>query len=150
MNFLDGIVDDLKFSVYGTNSELDNPFNFAVDNDAAVAALAGIDAADVNLDGDVAGDGTGPAASDDVTAFVDGWMSRNVLPTQGDLNFDGVTDIADWAILNAADPSAGGAALAAIAGAGVPEPSTVVLAILAGLGLAGTMIRARRVAAGQR
>ena len=88
----------------------------------------------------------------DVTAFVDGWMFRNELDgqlvgdvttrTSGDLNFDGITDIADWAVLNLANPGAGAAALSAISGgAGVPEPSTLVLA---GLGVFGLVLARRR------
>jgi hypothetical protein len=138
-NFYRGVLDDVKFSVYGTNGSFNVPFNFAADNDVAASIFAGVDPADVNLDGQVSGNGTGPAESDDVTALVAGWMSRNRLPSgklagdintraSGDLNFDGVTDIADWAILNLANPTAGAAALSAISGSGVPEPSALVLA----------------------
>ena len=61
--------------------------------------------ADLNQDGVVAGDGTGPAATDDVTAFVTGWLTAGAGSiadryARGDINLNGITDLADWAILN--------------------------------------------------
>ena len=58
---------------------------------------------DVNQDGVLAGDGTGPVESDDLSAFRAGWGATG-LPgsedplasyTQGDLNLDGLTDLRD-------------------------------------------------------
>ena len=105
--------------------------------------MAGVALADVNLDGQVSGDGTGPAASDDVRAFVDGWLFRNelngvlvgdlVTRANGDLNFDGVTDLGDFSILNAANPSMG----AAIRNYLVPEPSGCALGLLSLTALLG-------------
>jgi hypothetical protein len=85
---------------------------------------------DVNQDGVVAGDGQGPAASDDVSAFVAGWLSEGgggiaERYARGDLNFDGVTNLGDWAILNTASGSVGHAALQRVNG--VPEPGSVAM-----------------------
>lgn len=89
---------------------------------------------DINQDGLVSGNGQGPAASDDVTAFVAGWMatgSGSVAEryARGDLNFDGITDIADWGILNSTSPAMGAAAFARLTG--IPEPSTAWLLLIA-------------------
>jgi hypothetical protein len=89
--------------------------------------------ADINQDGVVAGDGKGPALTDDVTAFVNGWLttgSGNITQryARGDLNFDGITDIADWAILNRENSSLGAAARARLTN--VPEPSTWLLLVV--------------------
>jgi hypothetical protein len=83
---------------------------------------------DVNQDGVVAGDGQGPAASDDVSAFLAGWLSEGgggitERYSRGDLNFDGITNLGDWAILNTANGSVGRAALERVKG--VPEPASV-------------------------
>ena len=89
--------------------------------------------ADINQDGVVAGDGKGTALTDDVTAFVNGWLttgSGNITQryARGDLNFDGITDIADWAILNRENSSLGAAARARLTN--VPEPSTWLLLVV--------------------
>ena len=91
---------------------------------------------DINNDGIVSGDGTGPFATDDVTAFVSLWLQENTTenPNPADLNLDGITNIADWAILNEELPAMGAAVANALAGSSVPEPSAIVLAILAGIG----------------
>jgi hypothetical protein len=95
---------------------------------------------DVNLDGVVSGNGTGPLNSDDVSAFVAGWNYNNGLGAgtitswkNGDLNRDGKTDVSDFLKLRGAlNGQVSSAALTALFGAGaVPEPSTVGLAILA-------------------
>jgi hypothetical protein len=88
---------------------------------------------DINQDGVVAGNGRGPASSDDVTAFLAGWLSQGdggiaERHGRGDLNLDGITDIADWAILNDANRALGEAAAARLAN--LPEPATVVLFLL--------------------
>jgi hypothetical protein len=88
---------------------------------------------DLNQDGVVSGNGTGPAATDDVTAFVQGWLTSNH-PTvaqscfHGDLNLDRVTDLKDWIILNRLNPAM---ARAAFAGLPIPEPAACGLATLA-------------------
>lgn len=112
---------------------------------------------DVNLDGIVSGNGTGPATTDDVTAFVAGWDYTNGATsgdydswTHGDLNRDGTTNVTDFFLLrNALNGQISSGALAALfggqvpseAGGGgnaVPEPTAAVLAIvtLLGYGLA--------------
>ncbi|MGD9636519.1 MAG: alkaline phosphatase family protein, partial [Pirellulales bacterium] len=85
---------------------------------------------DVNQDGLVTGDGRGPTESDDVSAFVAGWLSQGSGSiaercARGDLNFDGITNLGDWAILNNASPALGQAAFRRVIG--VPEPASVVL-----------------------
>jgi hypothetical protein len=111
---------------------------FALNLDGTVRGLVvgppnGI-VADLNQDGVVAGNGSGPATSDDVTAFVAGWLSQgggNIAArySRGDLNFDGMTDLADWAILNRESPSLGLAALARLTN--VPEPTAMLLFTIA-------------------
>jgi len=114
-------------------------------------------AGDVNLDGLVQGDGTGPVASDDISAFVDGWLYDNQLGTgsyaswlKGDLSGDGKTDIADFFLLRSALNSAGsgaGLSLASLNVSGVPEPSGLLLAMAGAAALAGWWGRRRRRAA---
>ena len=79
-------------------------------------------AGDINLDGVVTGNGTGTAATDDITAFVQGWGwqqgTANVTSwKKGDLNLDGV----------------GASTLSNLFGAsgGVPEPSSLALVAVA-------------------
>ncbi len=111
---------------------------------------------DINLDGSVSGNGTGPAASDDVTAFIAGWGYNNDtgLGTitswkSGDLNRDGTTDVDDFFLLrNALNGEISAAALNSLfGGAVVPEPAAFLLAMVAGgvLSLGGRRRRARRV-----
>jgi hypothetical protein len=110
---------------------------FALNLDGTVRGLAigppnGI-VADLNQDGMVSGNGTGPAATDDVTVFVSGWLTTGggsiaQRYARGDLNFDGITDIADWAILNRENSSLGAAAFARLAK--VPEPATWLVLVL--------------------
>ncbi|GEM_PF-1857104 len=100
---------------------------------------------DVNQDGIVFGNGTGPAAADDVTAFVNGWMTRNHPSvyqsyTKGDLNLDRVTDLRDWIILNQLDPAMGQAVFAAFNR--VPEANTLSLGMVA---LFGGFLRRTRL-----
>jgi hypothetical protein len=90
--------------------------------------------ADLNQDGVVAGDGTGPATTDDVTAFVTGWMSVGTGSivdryARGDINFNGITDLGDWAILNRENSALAATAMRRLSGA--PEPTTCMLVVLA-------------------
>jgi hypothetical protein len=111
---------------------------FALNLDGTVRGLAvgppnGI-IADLNQDGVVSGNGTGPAVSDDVTAFVAGWLTQGAGSIserylRGDLNFDGLTDIADWAILNRENAALGAATFARLAN--IPEPASFVLLLFA-------------------
>ncbi|WP_425398748.1 sialidase family protein [Aeoliella sp.] len=93
-------------------------------------------AGDVNQDGIVSGDGTGPADTDDVTALIEGWRVTTLgLPAVdkvklGDLNLDGETNLPDVFILHTALEAQGGAfpfdALTI-----VPEPGTTLLTVQA-------------------
>ncbi len=103
---------------------------FALGLDGTVRGLA-VDppnglVGDVNQDGVIAGDGKGAVDADDVSAFLAGWLSEGGggigdRYARGDLNFDGITNLADWAILNRVDQGLGAAAFRRVIG--VPEPS---------------------------
>lgn len=157
-NFYTGQLDDLSIFLWGDNSAVaDGPLgqsgqdygalNLSEDNDWIAQELASLgvtDAGDVNVDGTV--------DLDDVTAFVDNWLSRQLVnDTQvgdwnsrqlGDLNYDGIVDLKDWGILNADNPAAGAAALSALRGSTVPEPSSILLLGLISLA-AGVLSRRR-------
>jgi hypothetical protein len=105
---------------------------------------------DVNIDGNVTGDGTGNALVDDVTAFVNGWGFDNLAGkgdydtwTKGDLDLDGVTDVDDFLLLRSAlnGPIANSALQRIL---GVPEPSSVFL-VMAAAAFIGACRRRRRV-----
>jgi hypothetical protein len=107
---------------------------------------------DVNLDGIVSGNGTGPASSDDVTAFINGWNYNNATGRgnitswkHGDLTRDGRTDVNDFLKLRGAlNAQVSGAVLASLFGSAVvPEPSTALLLIL-GASLLGVVACRRR------
>jgi hypothetical protein len=90
--------------------------------------------ADLNQDGVVAGDGSGPIATDDVTTFVHGWLAKGAggivaRYARGDINLDGITDLWDWAILNRENPAVGAAAMDQLGR--VPEPETLALLLVA-------------------
>ena len=111
---------------------------------------------DLNLDGIVSGDGTGPAATDDVTAFIQGWGTHqstgNLISWQkGDLNQDGIVDVSDFLLLRTAFNSAGAGAavssLTAFVDGAVPEPSSVMLAAIGAAALAMFCRRSRAVSA---
>jgi hypothetical protein len=89
--------------------------------------------ADLNQDGVLAGNGTGPAATDDVTTFVSGWLSSgggSIVQRygRGDINLDGITDLSDWAILNRESSALGTAVMRRLAE--VPEPTPLMLFFL--------------------
>ena len=92
---------------------------------------------DVNQDGQVNGDGSGPWESDDITAFIAGWKTTGWLTnydrfTNGDLNLDGATNLLDWYILSASHQDAGSLDLATLLnGRAVPEASSLLLATMA-------------------
>lgn len=105
-------------------------------------------AGDINQDGVLWGDGSGSAATDDVTAFIENWLVSGAGGMEdryrrGDLNFDGVTDLSDWALLNKLSPAAGQAALRGLSGA-APEPCSALL-LLAGVAVLANHRRAPRL-----
>jgi hypothetical protein len=117
---------------------------------------------DVNLDGVVSGNGTGPAQTDDVTAFVAGWRYDNsagagdyVSWTHGDLNHDGKTNVDDFLLLRGAlNGPISAAALNSLfgdhspsdgPGNAVPEPFTGSLAVAAAALLAWGSRPSRRL-----
>jgi hypothetical protein len=104
---------------------------------------------DLNLDGILSGDGTGPATTDDVTAFVQGWGWQQGSASvnswkKGDLNLDGVVNVNDFfsmrSALVTANLGAGASALSAMLGSAVPEPTSAILVAFA----AGFVFCARR------
>jgi hypothetical protein len=109
---------------------------------------------DVNVDGFISGDGTGPVQSDDISAFVAGWRYDNgvgagdyVSWTKGDLSLDGKVDATDFFLLRQAYGGSGNgtafddAISSAMLGiSGVPEPSTAILMLLA----VGSLVMPRR------
>lgn len=157
-----GVLDDVRLFLWGDNSEQDNndgrvgqnwgTLNLAEDNDwiaQQLQTLGVTDPADVNLDGNVSGDGTGPAATDDVTKFVEGWQSTRVVNDvqvgdwisrqAGDLNYDGIVDIDDAFALRTGLINSGGGSfdLSLVLGTSVPEPEAWLLALLSGAPVMG-------------
>jgi hypothetical protein len=143
-NFFTGQIDDIKLHVAGVFTPQMNPIpvnwgtvNLATENE--FIANQNLVAGDVNGDGVVNGTGTGAPATDDVRFFIDHWLDQRVVngivigdltsrTTMGDLNFDGRTSLADWAILRGAHAGGASLDLEALLGASIPEPSTTVLA----------------------
>jgi hypothetical protein len=80
----------------------------------------------------VSGNGTGPAQSDDVTAFVAGWRYDNNAAagdylswTHGDMNHDGKTNVDDFMLLRGAlNGPISGAALNLLFGGHSPNDGT--------------------------
>jgi hypothetical protein len=89
-------------------------------------------AGDVNQDGILSGDGTGPAETDDISAFIQGWRADTSRLTNlnrvlhGDLNLSGLTDLADAFLLHQALSDQG----SAFPFQRLPEPSTASLALI--------------------
>jgi glucose/arabinose dehydrogenase len=94
-------------------------------------------AGDVNQDGVVNGNGSGPAASDDVAAFIAGWKSTGWTSnydrfTHGDMNFDGTTNLLDWYILTTHHQNLSTLDLVNfLKGSSVPEPTSALLVLAA-------------------
>jgi hypothetical protein len=89
---------------------------------------------DVNQDGVISGDGTGPPEHDDVSAFLLGWQATTLgLPPLerirlGDLNLDGQTNLRDAFVLHRALESQGaGFPFSLLQTNQVPEPATASL-----------------------
>lgn len=145
--FFSGIIDDLEMFVVGSNATANyGTFNFFTDNKFVDFKLT-------SVVGDIAGD-DGVINQADKTAFLNGWLDRRIVNAmqvgdltsyrQGDLNFDGITDIADLARFQQALTGAGVPAItpAELAAAAVPEPSS--LAILTVLAAGGRLLRFRK------
>jgi hypothetical protein len=117
-------------------------FNFRTDNGFAAqsVALGGLTAnpADVNQDGTL--------TQADVNDFILGWLKEKTVNNvrvgdmttirNGDLNFDGITNLADAHLLNQALLVATGQGLD-YGLLGVPEPSSLGLCIVAALAALG-------------
>ncbi len=110
---------------------------------------------DINLDGQVSGDGTGSWETDDVTALIQGWGYQHsgaadiVSWKYGDLNRDGVTNIGDFVVLRAAMGESGagldlGSFFSLYPPAMVPEPATWSVIGGLALGMLATQVRRRR------
>jgi hypothetical protein len=134
LNRFQGLVDDLEMAVMGLNAAADyGDFVFERDNKYAAFFKPSNPA-------DMTGDNLVNTA--DVNIFVANWLSQNIVSglaigdltsrMKGDLNYDGFVNLADWDVLNDANPGAGAAAWAQIGG--VPEPGSLCLATLAMLG----------------
>ncbi|MCA9258749.1 MAG: PEP-CTERM sorting domain-containing protein, partial [Planctomycetales bacterium] len=135
-----GVIDNLEMFVLGeppfTNASY-GTFDLATDNDY-VASL-GLTAGDVDGDHDV--------DDDDVTQFIANWREEQRVGggrvgdlnsrANGDLNFDGITNFGDWAILRANHPN--GSSLT-LAGLQVPEPTGLLLSLAA----ASMLVKRRR------
>lgn len=144
--FFSGIIDDLEMFVIGmapANTTPPRPaanygtFNFATDN--AFAADP-----DTGLSG-VLGDlnDSGSLTQADKDAFIAGWMDIKLVNgiqvgdlstyAQGDLNFDGITNIFDLALMQSALPGAGlgGITEEDLFGSSVPEPAAATLVLFA-------------------
>ncbi|WP_197528327.1 PEP-CTERM sorting domain-containing protein [Aeoliella mucimassa] len=150
-NHFDGVIDDLQMYVFGNNEtgssgvlsdgEDWGTFDLFADNDWIAMEIANsvpggvLEPGDVNKDGEV--------DSLDVDAFVLGWKYENVMTgahsvmtvgdwntwDKGDMNHDGITNLADAFILHQALVANTGVGLdfGLLADTTVPEPSSVVL-----------------------
>lgn len=166
-NHFQGAIDDLKMYVFGDNTSEGGQnwgtFDLFADNawianQIATTVPGGVlKPGDVNRDGSVNGTGTGPVASDDVSAFIAGWRSQKLLQGAhsivaagdwetwgwGDMNHDGTVNFSDWYILRGNHPSGASLDLATLVGQQVPEPTSVVLAGAAAILLAAGWARRR-------
>ena len=132
-----GVVDDLTFFAVGTTTNGLNlgKFNFGTDNGWATMHLSGV-AGDVDQNGAL-----DPIA--DANALVAGWGSENLVDgiyagdmttiLEGDLNFDGRTNLADAYLLHQALLAEGFSAgfdFSLLQHAVVPEPTAMTLAVI--------------------
>ncbi len=146
-DYFNGTLDELSMFVMGkTVDGVDRgTFNLKTDN-AFASTFLKPNSGDVNQDGSLT-----PA---DVTAFVSGWGSTKLVNNvrvgdvttilNGDLNFDGATNLADAGILNAALAAAGLPALD-VTTLSIPEPTTATLAASLALLATRSMRRLRHV-----
>jgi hypothetical protein len=90
----------------------------------------------------------------DKNAFIAGWLHKHIVNglqigdmssrAQGDLNLDGITNIQDLLLMQNALTGAGLGAITSAELAGVPEPATALLAVLALLPVATGRSRSGR------
>ncbi|TWT87611.1 phosphoglyceromutase [Pseudobythopirellula maris] len=90
---------------------------------------------DFNGDGVLSGNGAGDPDADDVATFLAGWLVRGggsieERYARGDANYDGVTDLQDWALINNQNPTLGAALGRALTHV-VPEPAMFVPSAMA-------------------
>lgn len=139
VEFFKGIIDDLRMYVYGTTTSDAHinygTYNFATDNAFAASPITGLK----GVPGDV--NNSGSLTQADKDAFIAGWMQKNVVNgvqigdllsySKGDLNLDGITNIQDLVLMQNALTGAGMGSITANDLAGVPEPASALLAIVA-------------------
>jgi hypothetical protein len=141
-NFFKGVVDDADVFLWGTNVSDFNygKFNAGEDNDWIKTQLVGIPLGDINLDGQVSGNGTGSATTDDVTALIQNFRYRRVIDglqlgdwesrQHGDLNFDGIVDLQDAYVLRTGLKASGlGTLDFRLLVGSIPEPATAGFAL---------------------
>lgn len=146
--FFRGVLDDMKMFVIGASPTANyGAFNYATDNDYVVQQqlLTGV-AGDVNQDNSL--------STADVQALKTGWLKTRLINgqptgdrttiTDGDLNFDGRTNMLDAFLLHKAFADAGLSGFSLF----VPEPSAGSLAVCASvIAFTGARRRARVIIA---
>ena len=102
---------------------------------------------DLDLDGSITGEIINGEATGDLAALVDGWLMESASANvhtwmRGDLNQDGITDLADFALMrDALGGTISTSSFAALVGGAIPEPGTASLVCLALAALAGARRR---------
>jgi hypothetical protein len=149
-----GVVDEMQMFVWGSTYDITTntvtnlgQFNFATDNEYAASHLTGV-AGDVNQ--------SGSFTQADIDTFVANWLSQKLVNNvqvgdmttilKGDLNFDGITNLSDMAILRGAIAGSGSGSsfdMTALNNLGVPEPATWLLGALSLAGFVATVRRKR-------
>ena len=152
-NFFAGTLDELE--VYTVNS---NSFDLFADNDY-IAALTAQIPGEILKDGDVNRDGS--VNDGDITAFIDGWLREKTFDGAhndvwagdwetwgwGDMNHDGRVTLSDAFILHQGllGEGAGGFDFSLLpTNTAVPEPSAVLLALLAIAALTAVKTKGRK------
>jgi hypothetical protein len=141
--FFRGVVDDMNMIVMGTVNTGPNPargtYSFNLGDDSTYATLPVAISGLSGVNGDVNQDGL--VNSVDVNDLVAGWFKEKRVNNvrvgdkltirQGDLNFDGITNLADvFQLHNALLAGTGsGFDFSLLPGANVPEPGTITLAL---------------------